>query len=213
MAEHYFTKEPQSEKRIFKHKTILRNREIEFFTASGLFSIKQVDIGSALLINKSIIKEGWKILDLGCGCGIVGLTLKIIFPSLELTFSDINERALELTEKNLDFHKIKGETVQSDGFEKIKNTFDSILLNPPQTAGKEICFKLIEDAKAHLNMRGLFQLVARHKKGGRVLSKKMLEVFGNVKDTAKKAGYRIYVSEKNNIPDEETNTREKNDLF
>ena len=78
--------------------------------------------------------------------------------------------------------------------EKINENFDIILLNPPQTAGKKLCFKLIEDAKSHLLQNGSLQLVARHNKGGKELSKKMLEVFGNVKDIAKSSGYRIYIS-------------------
>jgi 16S rRNA G1207 methylase RsmC len=57
---------------------------------------------------------------------------------------------------------------------------------------------MIEGSKSHLERNGLLQLVARHNKGGKDLSKKMNEVFGNVKETAKGSGYRIYVSEKTN---------------
>ena len=93
-------------------------------------------------------------------------------------------------------HKLKATIIQSDGFENIKNEFDTILLNPPQTTGKQLCFKLIEDSKKHLKNKGYLQIVARHNKGGIELSKKMLEVFNNVKDIAKASGYRIYISQK-----------------
>ena len=86
--------------------------------------------------------------------------------------------------------------MQSDGFENIKDKFDTILLNPPQTAGKQLCQKLIEDSKQHLNPKGCLQLVARHNKGGKELSKKMFEVFGNMKEIAKGSGYRTYLSQK-----------------
>lgn len=194
--EHYFTKEPTSDLKIFKLKTILRNKEIEFFTGTGLFSYKQLDKGTQLLINKALIREHWKLLDLGCGYGIIGVSLKKFYPSLDVTFSDINKRALELTKKNLEYHHLQAHLIQSDGFEKIHQNFDTILLNPPQTAGKKLCFKLIEDSSPRLEKKGYFQLVARHQKGGRELSKKMFEVFGNVKETAKGAGYRIYISQK-----------------
>ncbi len=193
--EHYFTRSPKSELKINKIKTILRNREIEFYTASGLFSIKDVDKGSELLINKCIIKDNWKLLDLGCGYGIIGLSLLLTNSTLKLTFSDINERAIKLTNMNLKLHNLKAEAIQSNGFQKIKEKFNSILLNPPQTAGKQLCFKLIEDSKQHLNKNGLLQIVARHNKGGKELSKKMKEVFNNVKDIAKASGYRIYISQ------------------
>ena len=193
--EHYFTKSPKSELKIYKIVAILRNKEINFYTASGLFSPSSVDRGSELLINKCIIKDNWKVLDLGCGYGIIGLSLLLTNPTLKLTFSDINERAVKLTNMNLNSHHLKAEVMQSDGFENIKDKFDTILLNPPQTAGKQLCQKLIEDSKQHLNAKGGLQLVARHNKGGKELSKKMLEIFGNVKDVSKGAGYRIYLSQ------------------
>ncbi len=195
--EHYFTKSPKSELKFKKVKAIVRKREIEFYTASGLFSINELDIGTELLINKSIIEDKFKVLDLGCGCGIVGLSLKLIFPNIELTFSDINERAIFVTKKNLEKYRLKAKVIQSDGFEKINEKFNTILLNPPQSAGKDLCFKLIKDSKDHLLENGSLQIVARHNKGGIELSKKMKEVFGNVKDITKHSGYRIYLSYNN----------------
>ena len=194
MVEHYFTKKPKSELKILKLSDILRDKEFNFFTASGLFSTSRVDHGSQLLANKCVITDSSSILDLGCGYGIIGLSLLLTNPSLELTFSDINERAIKLTKMNLRLHRLKAKVVQSDGFEKIEDKFDTILLNPPQTAGKKICFRLIEDSKNHLKNNGTLQLVARHNKGGKDLSKKMNEVFGNVKDIVKKSGFRVYVS-------------------
>ncbi len=196
MNEHYFSPKPTSTLKTFKLKAILRNKEINFTTSSGLFSFKKLDRGSELLINKSQIKENAKILDLGCGYGIIGLALKILFPSIQISFCDINERAIQLTKINLKEHHLEGDVILSNGFEKIKDTFTSILLNPPQTAGKELCFKLIEDAKEHLIKKGTLQIVARHNKGGKELSKKMQEIYGNVEEIAKKAGYRIYLSKK-----------------
>jgi len=193
MQEHYYTKEPKSELKLKKIKFNVNNKEIELYTASGLFSLNQLDIGSELLINKCLI-TGKNVLDLGCGYGAVGISLKLLNSKLELTFSDVNERAVFITKKNLSLYNLKANVVQSDGFENIKERFDAILLNPPQTAGKKLCFELIEDSKEHLNENGNLQIVARHNKGGIELSKKMLEVFGNVKDTAKRSGYRVYIS-------------------
>ena len=195
MQEHYFTKSPQSKLKIYRLKVKLRNKDIKFFTASGLFSISKVDIGSEILINKCIIKDNWKILDLGCGYGIIGLALLNSNKTLKLTFSDINERAIEITNKNLKFNKLIAEVIQSNGFENIKENFNTILLNPPQTAGKQLCFSLIEESKKHLEKNGILQIIARHNKGGIELSNKMKQVFGNVKDRVKQAGYRIYISE------------------
>ncbi len=115
---------------------------------------------------------------------------------MNVHFVDINERAISLTKMNLKHHRLEGKAYQSDRFSNVKETFHTILLNPPQTAGKEICFKLIEESKHYLKEKGYLQIVARHNKGGKVLSGKMKEVFGNMKEGAKKAGFRIYTSQK-----------------
>ena len=182
MTEHYFTKQPLSELRVHKIKVNINGKDYEFFTASGLFSLKKLDKASRLLINKSIINDKWKVLDLGCGYGIIGICLKILYPNIDLTMSDINK------------HNIKAKILQSAGFENINNKFDTILLNPPQAAGKSVCFSLIKNSKEHLTKDGILQVVGRHNKGGKTLSDYMKEIFGNVDDSVKKSGIRVYVS-------------------
>jgi 16S rRNA G1207 methylase RsmC len=189
--EHYYSENPTSELVIKKLHD--RQLDIDFYTASGLFSKDHIDKGSRLLIKKANIKPGQKILDLGCGYGIVGIVIKKKNDVL-IEFSDINSRAVSVTKKNLELHKIKAKVYHCDGFEKIKSKYDIILLNPPQTAGKKVCQKLILDSKDHLNPNGSIQVVARHNKGGKSLSAFMEEIFGNVDEIAKGSGFRVYLS-------------------
>jgi len=181
---------------ISKEKTIgfnLNNIYLKFITSSSVFSKDKVDKGSELLIKES--KSRGKILDLGCGYGAVGICLTKVGDK-DVTMSDINERAISLARKNLKLNNAKAKIIKSDLFENIKDKFDTILSNPPQSAGKKICFQLIQDSFVHLNANGSLQLVARHNKGGKDLAKKMQEVFGNIKSIARKSGYHIYCSKK-----------------
>ncbi len=196
MTEHYFTEKPTSELKKFKQKAMLRGNEIQFITASGLFSPKQVDKGTKILIESADIKENQSILDLGCGYGIVGLTLKKTMPTIEVTATDINERAISITKENFRFHHLKANIFQSNGFEKIKEQFDVILVNPPQSAGKDLCIKLIKESKEHLKPKGSLQLIARPNKGGKTLSEIMKATFNNVTILTRKVGYCLYKSEK-----------------
>lgn len=199
MTEHYYT---QNQTSAFKPEKITVNvlgKEVELYTSGGVFSAREIDKGTKLLIESALIKRGWKVLDFGCGCGVIGIALKKKEPELNVTFSDVNERAVKLAEMNLKLNKITADVFQSNVFEnKELNTiqFDTILLNPPQTAGKKICFRMIEESAAHLVNGGALQIVARHKKGGKELSKKMEEIFGNVAVAGKKGWYRVYVSER-----------------
>jgi len=195
MTEHYYSEKQTSKLRIKEIGVSLRGNNLRFCTGSGVFSIGKIDKGTTLLIEKSIIKQDWSILDLGCGYGAVGISIAKAFPSTSIVMADINERAVGLSKMNVKLNQtINITTIQSNLYDKIQERFNAILTNPPQTAGKKVCFEIIEKARSHLKEGGLLQLVARHKKGGKALEKKMKEVFGNVEDIGKKSGYRVYVS-------------------
>jgi 16S rRNA G1207 methylase RsmC len=190
---HYYSEKQDTSGEFFK----ITAKGLEFFSGSGVFSKKELDRASELLIDKCFLKDNWEVLDLGCGIGVIGILILKRHPSLKLTFSDVNERAITLTKKNLLLHKIEAEVIKSDSFKKINKEFDTILLNPPMAAGRQVCYKLIEESFDHLKKNGLLQIVARHKKGGEMLEIRMEEVFGNVETIAKKGGFRIYISRKN----------------
>jgi 16S rRNA (guanine1207-N2)-methyltransferase len=194
MTDHYFSEQPKSAFALFRIRIVALGQDIELYNASGLFSAKELDKGTDLLIRKALIKEKGTLLDLGCGNGAVGILMARAYGS-KVIMSDINERAVFVAKKNVKERRLDIEVRKSDGFDKVPEKFDNILLNPPQTAGKKICEKLISDSKDHLNPGGTLQIVARHNKGGRMLSLHMKEVFGNVRDVAKKGGYRVYLSE------------------
>ena len=192
---HYYSERQTSPLRLKKINAVLRGLSFEFYTASGVFSLKKIDRGTKLLIEKCIIEKDWKVLDFGCGYGPVGIVIAKFFPETEILMTDINRRAIKLAKMNFELNQVFNAIANHrDLFKNINEKFNTILVNPPQTAGKELCFKIIEQSKEHLKENGLFQLVARHNKGGKSLEKKMKDVFDNVKVIAKKSGYRVYVS-------------------
>ena len=179
-----------------KITAVLKDMQFTFSTGSGVFSKSGIDKGTQILIQFAQVPEQGALLDLGCGYGPVGIVMKKIHPDLEVVCSDINERAVFLAKKNAASNRVEVKTRQSDGFEKIKGMFDCILLNPPQTAGKKICQKLMADSFEHLSKGGTLQIVARHNKGGKALSEFMQDVFGNMAVVKIKSGYRVYISKK-----------------
>jgi len=193
---HYYSEHQTSPLKLRKINAFLRNNNLEFYTGSGIFSPDKVDFGSKLLIESCIIKPDWDILDLGCGYGAVGISIAKAFPRARVFMTDINKRAVKLALKNITLNNIKAEVKQGGLFEKIKEKFDTILVNPPQKAGKEICFSMIEQSFGYLKDGGLLQLVARHNKGGKSLKKKMESVFKNIETMEKKKGYSVYISQK-----------------
>ena len=194
--EHYYSKQQKSLLNIKKIRQKIKGKEFEFYTASGIFSKNKIDKGTIILAENMIVNKSSKVLDVGCGIGILGIAAAKLF-NADVAMSDVNKRAVMLAKKNIELNNVKAEIYQGNLYEKIKNNdFDAILSNPPQTAGKKICFQLIEQSKKYMNNGGTFQLVARHNKGGKTLSLKMKEIYGNVNVVAKKAGYWVYTSVK-----------------
>lgn len=190
--QHYYSPKQESKYKIKKIKIDIIGFSFSFYTSSGIFSKKKIDLGTKLLAENMIVKG--KTLDIGCGYGVIGIVASKFAKEVYLT--DINERACKLANMNLKLNNIKNAVVKNGNlYEPVKNIkFDTILCNPPQTAGKDICFKIIKQAKVHLNKNGLFELVARHKKGGKSLALMMKETFNNIEVIAKGSGYKIYLS-------------------
>ncbi|PLW79737.1 16S rRNA methyltransferase [Candidatus Woesearchaeota archaeon] len=198
MSPHYFSREQNSDFEDIKIRFYLKKRklEIELLGAPGIFSKDRLDLGTELLLNHCLIKDDWKILDMGCGYGPVGITLAILNNSIKVDMVDVNLRALKVARKNVRTKKLQERVnvFESNIYAKIEKKYDSILINPPQTAGKSVCNEMIIKAKDHLKQGGVLQIVARHQKGGKGFEQLMEETFGNVETLAKGSGFRVYVS-------------------
>ena len=77
-------------------------------------------------------KEKLKILDVGTGSGCISISLAKIFPNAEVSSIDISEKALNVAQKNADFHKVKVNFIQKDYLTgKLDEIYDIIVSNPP----------------------------------------------------------------------------------
>ncbi len=193
---HYYSEKQEGKLKLFEIEIAVKGNKYNLFSSDGIFSKKELDIGSRVLIENCILNDNDFVLDIGCGYGAVGITLAK-FNNIRVLMTDINERAVFLSNTNIKNHRLKNaEARKSNLYENVSEEFDVILSNPPQSAGKEVCFKIIEGAHTHLKNDGSFQLVARHNKGGETLEKKMKEVFGNVERIGKGSGFKVYMSRK-----------------
>lgn len=194
-AQHYYTENPTSE---IREKTFSYNH-LNFTSVSGVFGFQaEVDKASRLLIeNFEPSSENSKILDIGCGFGAIGLSIKHMWPTLIVNMVDINNRACDYALKNARLNSLDVTIRSGDLFEPFADeTFDEILSNPPIAVGKKFNTRLITESFSRLNDGGSLWLVAFHNKGGSTLKSIMKDVFGNVEDVEKKGGIRVYRSSK-----------------
>jgi 16S rRNA (guanine1207-N2)-methyltransferase len=151
-----------------------------------------------VLLGSIVLPEDGDILDMGCGCGIIGVTVAKVRPRMRVTMVDINPTAIKLAKENIEANSITNATaINSDLYSALKEQkYDLIISNPPLAAGYKVVFPLIENSKIHLKKDGSLLLVLR--KGVNAIPKKMNQVFGNVNLVSRKSGYKIFSSTNRN---------------
>lgn len=152
-----------------------RRREAEFdleLTAlPGVFSAGKLDRGTRLLLQHlDLPEEPGRVLDLGCGDGILGLVAQRLRPRARLTFSDASTLAVKSAELNygVNFPSQEAEFRWDYGLRGYQGSaFDLVLCNPPfhegQQRGDTVAWSLFEDARRHLTEGGELWVVGnRH---------------------------------------------------
>jgi 16S rRNA (guanine1207-N2)-methyltransferase len=197
-AEHYFTVQPKSKLKLGLIRTSLRGKPFEFLTASGVFSMKRIDLGTRLLVESMLLPEkGW-VLDVGCGYGVAGIVAADLNPRLRVVMVDVNERAVWLARQNIVRNCTDNAEVRNGCFYKPVDDliFDCVLSNPPVSAGMKVVETIIREAPEHMAHRASLQMVLRSKIAGERVCSCFEKVFGNVEVLARESGYRVLMSRK-----------------
>ena len=197
-GDHYFSPHPRARGGRRTLSVTLRGQQLKLTTEAGVFSRRRVDSGTRLLIDKMEINPADRVLDLGCGYGVVRLVAAGLPTQGRVTLVDVNQRAVDLARANLRANGVNNaEAISGDGFAPVAGrSFDVIALNPPIRAGFAVIHRLIDESMQHLHDGGRLYVVGRTKQGVIRLAAKMRDVFGNAEEIAKGSGYRLYLSQR-----------------
>ena len=187
MNDHYYSADPTSEHKYQTAEWTYRGHALRFTTDAGVFSKGEVDYGTQVLLKALPQEMNGRVLDLGCGWGAVGVSVGKAYPGCEIVMSDVNRRALELSEKNAKANGVAVQIVESDGLENVPDSFDCIITNPPIRAGKQVIYKMFSDSADRLTEKGQLYLVIRKQQGAESALKYLKTVFNEV-DTIEKSG-------------------------
>lgn len=199
MADHYYSEKPQSESAPITRSYQLRGRDYTFVSDVGVFSKRDIDFGTRLLIEAFEEPDiPGDLLDLGCGYGPIGISLAGSYLERHVFMVDINERAVMLAEQNAKRNHVHNiEVHRSDGLSKVENhSFSAIVTNPPIRAGKKVIHQMYEDSYHALLKNGELWVVIQKKQGAPSTKEKLMSLFGNVDIVAKSKGYFIFKAKK-----------------
>ena len=108
---------------------------------------------------------------------------------------DINKRSIELAKENSRLNKVKTNIFESNIYENVQDKYDYIISNPPIRVGNEILYKILFEAKDHLNDNGKLIIVVNKDQGAKSLMEK-LKKFYNVNLIAKNKGFFVILCSK-----------------
>ena len=162
---------------------------MSFNTTWGLFSPKQIDIGTAQLIKQIELPDNATVLDLGCGYGPIGLTLAKEAETVHLVDKDFV--AVDYSNKNAVLNGLENaKAYLSNGFSHVPDEmrFDVIASNIPAKVGKDMLKQILDDAGTFLVPGGtLYIVVIAGLKD--FMKRELKERFGNYKKLSASKGY------------------------
>ncbi|MBN1698689.1 MAG: methyltransferase [Spirochaetales bacterium] len=138
-----------------------QGENLRFYLSQSLFSSFDIDRGTRLLL-KTIaqhvdISSYETCADVGCGIGVLGLSVKKKYPHLQVTGIDRDALAVSISRLNATLNNVKDGVCYKGGLglENAENeNFDMIISNIPAKAGNPVIRSMIARFCRSLNEKG-----------------------------------------------------------
>ena len=194
--EHYFTADPQAAFRRIPVSANVWGHWLELTSGSGVFAQGRLDIGTGVLLREQPAPEGaHRVLDLGCGYGVIGLAIAVAVPGCTVTAIDVNERALLLANENAAALGVDDRfTACLPGEVDPAAANDEIWSNPPIRIGKEALHALLLEWLPRLAPDGRARLVVGKNLGADSLAAWLTEQGYPTAKVASAKGFRVLES-------------------
>ncbi len=174
--------------------TTISGIDLSLETSGSVFSPRAVDAGTLAMLSLVEFVRDDRVLDLGCGYGVVGILAARLLRPEQIVLIDNSAEAVRLARRNAERNGVSAVTVQeSNGFEDTRETaFTKILCNPPYHEDFSVAKHFIEKGFNRLVIGGEIYMVVRRR---RWYENKLRSIFGGVavRDVN---GYTVLSSEK-----------------
>jgi 16S rRNA (guanine1207-N2)-methyltransferase len=125
-------------------EAMVHGQPVRFATGPGVFSRGELDAGTRVLVETMVIRPGDTVLDLGCGCGVVGTVAART--ARQVVLVDHSAAALAASRATLELNGVTNGTVlASDCAEAVRDRrFDIVATNPPFHQGLGVEFDVAQ---------------------------------------------------------------------
>lgn len=179
------------------YKAVFNDKEITVETKVSLFSPNEADRGTLSMLRHIEFTPDMKVLDLGCGAGIVSLAACCFgVDPHNIVMTDIDPVASSVSLENMKRNGFEGAVVVTgDGLTNVPGSgFDLILSNPPYHTDFKVAKTFIEKGFNRLKIGGKMYMVTKRKDW---YKNKLISIFGGVK-IFEDDGYFVFEAQKRN---------------
>jgi 16S rRNA (guanine1207-N2)-methyltransferase len=193
--DHYFTADPAVAFRRAPVRASVWGHDLSLTSGSGVFAQGRVDIGTSVLFRETSPPAGGRVLDLGCGYGVIGLAIAAAAPGATVTGVDVNERAVLLANENATALGLADRyTARTPSAVPPDAAYDELWSNPPIRIGKAALHELLLTWFARLVPGGRAVMVVGKNLGGDSLQRWLGEQGYPTQRLASAKGFRVLES-------------------
>lgn len=194
--EHYFTADPKVPFQRVPVRADVWGHWLELTTGSGVFARGRLDVGTGVLLREvGPPTAARRVLDLGCGYGVIGLAIAIAVPEAVVAAIDVNERALLLANENAEALGVADRfTAMTPDEVDPEAEFDAIWSNPPIRIGKDQLHELLLRWLPRLTPSGTATMVVGKNLGADSLARWLDEMGYPTSRLASAKGFRVLES-------------------
>ena len=189
---HYFDEQPSVASDVRTVDVALPDVAFTMETDRGVFSHGHVDTGTALLLREAPAPAPTgDLLDLGCGSGVMAITLALRSPGATVWAVDTNERARTLTAANAARANAENVRIGAPHEEPADLMFNTLWSNPPIRIGKAALRELLAGWLGRLTDEGTAVLVVQKHLGADSLHRWLDAQGFRTRRRASRAGFRL----------------------